>query len=67
MTTQINQRQSAIIQLFEESEIWHQMGFESMAEAEENMAYDEIEKIITDASHNIEEEIQEVIEEKTAA
>ena len=59
-----NSRQKAVIKLFEWSELWHSMGFESVDEAMEEMSYEEIEALMEHESHNLDQEINEVLNEQ---
>ena len=59
-----NKRQQAVLILFDYSELWSPMGFETFDEAVEEMEYDEIEALMERESHNLEEEIQAILKEK---
>ena len=60
-----NERQKAVLEIFELSEMWHRMGYESADEAlEDGVSYEEIEALMEQESHNLEEEIREILNEK---
>lgn len=54
-------REKALIWLFENSELWAHMGYESVEDALDEMDLEEVEALLEQEYHNLEHELKEIM------